>query len=133
MKLYRLFAAVAWLFFSVTAVFAEIPLLESERTESMTARHTKITLRASVKKCAVFLNGEYQGNTTLTIADLPQGLYHLRMEKRGYEDADFMLEVRDGRHEHYYVELRAVAVDEAPHAERPQPPENAEKIYTQPL
>ena len=84
---------------------AELLLLESEQTESIAQRHTCITVRANVKKCAVFLNGEYQGNTTLTIRELPQGLYHLQVQKSGYLVADYLAAVTDGKHEHYYVVL----------------------------
>ena len=108
------FFAVAVLLACAVACFAEIPLLESEQTVALSPRHTQVTFRASAKKCAVYLNGEYQGNTPLSIRDLPQGLYHLRVAKHGYADADYMVSVTDGRHEHYYVALsKAPAADDA--------------------
>lgn len=88
----------------------EIPLLESEQTSLLSPRETKVTFRASAKKCAVYLNGEYQGNTLLTLSALAPGLYHLRVEKKGYKAADYMIEVKLGSHEFYYVQLE----DEAP-------------------
>lgn len=84
---------------------AAIPFLESEQTESIALHHTQVTFRASSRQCAIFLNGEYQGNTTLTIKELPPGVYHLRMEKTGFTSANYLIEVTDGRHEHYYAPL----------------------------
>ena len=89
-----------------------IPLLKSEQTEAIAARHTQITLRANHKSCAIFLNGEYQGTTTLSIRDLPQGAYHLRLEKSGFAAADYLVTVSDGKHEYYYVELQPLAEPE---------------------
>lgn len=82
-----------------------IPLLESDQTELLPARKTKVTFRSSAKNCAIFLNGEYQGNTILSLNELAEGLYHLHAEKPGYESADYMVEIRAGYHEFYYIEL----------------------------
>ena len=89
------------------AAAPSIPLLSSEERELLPARETKVTFRASAKNCRLFLNGEYQGNTSLTLTALPPGLYHLRVEKQGYLPADYMIEASEGIYQRYYVELVA--------------------------
>ncbi len=102
--------ALAGILFAACATVAAgtgktIPLLQSEQTELLEEKETAITIRASRKNCAVFLNGEYQGNTPLRINALAPGLYHLHVEKDESSQGDAMISVDEGRHELYYVEL----------------------------
>jgi hypothetical protein len=86
-------------------VEGEPEILKSERIQIIKNNRTKITIRSNVNNAAVFLNGQFEGNTDLTISDLPAGRYSLRIEKQGYEPKRYIISVRAGQEETFYVEL----------------------------
>lgn len=83
----------------------EPQVLKSEKIQIIKNNRTKITIRSNVNSAAVFLNGQFEGNTDLTINDLPAGRYSLRLEKQGYEPKRYIIHVRAGQEETFYVEL----------------------------
>ena len=83
----------------------EPQILKSEKIQIIKNNKTKITIRSNVNNAAVFLNGQFEGNTDLTINDLPAGRYSLRLEKQGYEPKRYIINVRGGQEETFYVEL----------------------------
>ena len=83
----------------------EPQILKSEKIQIIKNNRTKITIRSNVNNAAVFLNGQFEGNTDLTINDLPAGRYSLRLEKQGYEPKRYIINVRGGQEETFYVEL----------------------------
>lgn len=85
---------------------AEPEILTSEKKINIQKRKTKITIRANIQDAEVYLNGQYEGNTDLTINNLPEGRYHLRVEKDGYKPRRFVINVRAGEEEFYYIELK---------------------------
>jgi hypothetical protein len=103
----HLFAAVCILFFCapVLPCLQEYEL-QSEKTDDISEDHTKITIRCSTRNASVYLNGEYQGVTTLTISDLKPGRYVLRVEKDGYDPKEFIISVRNAQSQTWYVDLQ---------------------------
>lgn len=80
-------------------------MLISESHRYIKENGTKITIRSNAPDAAVFLNGQFEGNTTLTIKDLPEGHYFLRVEKPGYAPKRYRIAVRREMEETFYVEL----------------------------
>lgn len=112
-----LFFAVFFIFLTSTYSQQEEPMsalnieqeptvLKSEYSAALKDNRTKITIKSNVYNAAVFLNGQLEGNTTLTINDLPQGRYRLRVEKQGYEPKRYIINVRAGQEETFYIELK---------------------------
>ena len=56
-------------------------LLESDRKSAIEKEKTKITVKSNVPNAEVFLNGNFEGHTNLTVNDLPAGRYNLRVKK----------------------------------------------------
>lgn len=84
----------------------ETSLLYAEKTKQFETTKTKITITSNVSDAAVFLNGQFEGNTNLTLTNLPEGRYFLRVEKNGYEPKRYRISVKRGQEETYYVELK---------------------------
>ena len=67
---------------------------------------TQIAVRANVRKAAVFLNGNFEGVSPVTLRNLMRGQYHLRVEKTGYEAQDYLITVDSGCAQTYYIDLK---------------------------
>lgn len=80
--------------------------LQAESVSEIANTSTSITIRSSAGDAEVFLNGNYEGMTTLTLKNLPAGRYHLRVQKIGYETRHFVIIVRAGQSQEFYVELK---------------------------
>ena len=78
---FRLFMII-FLFCAVQTAFCEELL--SEQTSQIEENKTEITIRCSVPGVYIFLNGELQGKTELTIRNLREGIYNLKLEKKGF-------------------------------------------------
>src|SRR5574344_261555 len=103
----RLFAAACMLLFCVPVrPCAQEYELQSEKRTDIAEEHTQITIRCSTRNASVYLNGEYQGVTTLTINDLKPGRYMLRVEKEGYDPKEFLISVRSAQAQTWYVDLQ---------------------------
>ncbi len=87
-------------------VSSSIEELSSDRRIQIDENNTKITIKCNVPDAEVFINGQFEGNTTLTLNGLPEGRYNLRIEKRGYEPRRYRIQVRRGQEETFYIELR---------------------------
>lgn len=87
-------------------VASSIEELQSEKKIQIDEEKTKITIRSNVPDAEVFINGQFEGNTTLILNGLPEGRYNLRVEKRGYEPRRYRIHVRRGEEETFYIELR---------------------------
>ena len=85
--------------------FAIIPELECEESTDIEPRRTKVTFNANVKDCLIYLNGNLQGRTKLTITNLVDGIYLLRVEKQGYEYKENFITVDNGKAKTFFVEL----------------------------
>ena len=88
-----------------SAQAADIPVLQAETVTATADGTESITIRANVRKVAVYLNGNYEGNTTLTLRNLVRGQYHLHLEKSGYHSADYMIAVTQGCAQTYFIAL----------------------------
>ena len=64
----------------------------------------KITIRCQKEDCGIFLNGEYQGLSPVTISDLVPGTYYLQVKKSEYKDLDFFIQVKKDQSLYYYVD-----------------------------
>jgi len=77
-----------------------------EKSSSLPSRNTKVYIRTNVSGAKVFLNGIYQGTSNITISDLREGLYNLKIEKDGYRTEHLKIQVSAGKQNDYYVELK---------------------------
>lgn len=56
--------------------------LKSERKGAIATDATKITIKTNVPNSEIFINGNFEGYSTLTITNLPEGKYNLKVEKK---------------------------------------------------
>ena len=80
-------------------------LLKSDRKGAIDREKTKITIKTNVANAEIFLNGNFEGYSTLTISSLPAGRYNLRVEKTGYKTKRYRINVVSGEERVFYVEL----------------------------
>lgn len=80
-------------------------LLKSDRKSAIEKEKTKITVKSNVPNAEVFLNGNFEGHTNLTVNDLPAGRYNLRVKKIGYKPKFYRINVPQGEERVFYVEL----------------------------
>lgn len=78
--------------------------LDSERLLE-DKRNTVLMVKTNVQGASVYLNGNYQGTTPLTIKNLTEGRYRLRVEKTHYETRELYVRVRRGQERVYYIDL----------------------------
>lgn len=86
--------------------FAIIPELECEESTDLDGLRTRVTFNANVPNCLVYLNGNLQGRTKLSLINLVDGIYLLRIAKDGYEIRENFITVDSGKAKTYYVELQ---------------------------
>lgn len=56
--------------------------LKAEKKVQIERGASKITVKSNVDNASVFLNGTFEGNTPLTLNNLPEGRYRLKVEKK---------------------------------------------------
>lgn len=95
---------IFFLFFALQTAFCEELL--SEQTSQIEEKKTEITIRCSVPGVYVFLDGELQGKTELKIRNLREGIYNLKLEKKGFETQFFEIEVKKSLSQTFYVEMK---------------------------
>lgn len=85
--------------------FAIISELKPEEEKNIQQDRTKVTFNANVKSCSIFLNGNMQGRTRLSLSSLIEGYYLLRVEKQGYITKENFVYIERGKEKSYYIEL----------------------------
>ncbi len=83
----------------------QTPLLKSERKSAIDRESTKITIKTNVPNSEIFINGNFEGYSTLTLTNLPAGKYNLRVEKKGYRPKRCRIKVINGEERVFYIEL----------------------------
>ncbi|MBQ4378644.1 MAG: PEGA domain-containing protein [Treponema sp.] len=91
--------------------FAIIPELQAEETNSLVQGRTKAVFKTNVKNVSVYLNGNLQGRTNLTISSLVEGYYLLRLEKEGYQPQEYFVYIENSKEKIFYIEFQT---DEEP-------------------
>lgn len=86
--------------------FEIIPNLEAEEVADTPQGGTKAVFKTNVKNCTIFLNGNYQGRSQLTLANLVEGFYLLRVEKNGYQFQENFVYIEHGKTKTFYIELQ---------------------------
>lgn len=86
--------------------FAIIPELEPEEVKDLSPGHSKLIFKTNVKSSRIFLNGNLQGLTPLTLLNLTSGYYLLRVEKAGYESKENFIYVDNGKAKTFYIEIQ---------------------------
>lgn len=81
--------------------------LESEK-KLVERKDSSLTIKSNVTGAHVYLNGNYQGTTPLTIQNLTQGRYHLRIDKDHYETRELYVTVRTAQERIYYIDLERI-------------------------
>ncbi|WP_407426015.1 PEGA domain-containing protein [Treponema sp.] len=104
--IFTVFSVFSGSLVSAEGAFDFIPMLESESSSPIEDRSTKVTFNTNVKKCRILLNGNYQGLSKLTLTNLIDGIYLLRVEKEGYEYQENFISVENGKAQVFYIELK---------------------------
>lgn len=86
--------------------FAIIPELEAEEVSNLGAGRNRVVFKTNVKNCAIFLNGNLQGRSQLTLNNLIEGYYLLRVEKDGYDFQENFIYVEREKAKSFYIELQ---------------------------
>lgn len=86
--------------------FAIIPNLEPEESSAIEPSRTGTILKTNVKNCRIYLNGTFQGLSKLTLTNLVEGFYLLRVEKEGYLFQENFIYVEHGKKKTFYIELQ---------------------------
>ena len=86
--------------------FAIIPELEAEETENFAVGRNRVIFKTNVKNCKIFLNGNFQGLSQLTLSNVIEGYYLLRVEKDGYEYQENFVYVEREKAKTFYIELQ---------------------------
>ncbi len=92
------------LFFAVQPAFSKE--LFSEQNTQIEEGKTEIIIRCNVPGAYVFLNSELQGKTELKIKNLREGIYSLKLEKKGFETIFFEINVKKSLSQTFYVEMK---------------------------
>ena len=111
-KIVRIFGIVFFLIplYAQTAAIPMPELLEPERVTEISDDSTSISFRCDAGTAHVYLNGNYEGDTTLTLKSIMQGQYRLRIEKDGYESKEYLVHVERGIAQDYYIVLEKNAL-----------------------
>ena len=86
--------------------FAIIPELEAEETKDVPSGKSKAIFKTNVKSCMIYINGNNQGRSNLTLSNLIEGYYLLRVEKDGYKTQENFVYIENGKAKTFYVELQ---------------------------
>lgn len=86
--------------------FAIIPELEPEESSNLPESKNRVIFKTNVKNCAVYLNNNLQGRTQLTLNNLVDGYYLLRVEKDGYDFQENFVYAEHGKSKTFYIELQ---------------------------
>lgn len=78
-------------------------LIEEPELSTQISFGTRIQIRTSKTSELVFINGNFQGKTPLTIKNLLSGYYKLQIKTKN-ETKDFWIEVKDKRFDKYFFE-----------------------------
>lgn len=92
--------------------FAIIPNLEPEESSDLDPYHTKATFKTNVKNAKIFLNGNFQGVSKLSVLNFIEGFYLLRAEKDGYNFKENFVYIERGKAKTFYIELTPEQKDE---------------------
>lgn len=85
--------------------FAIIPNLEAEETADLDISRIRVIFKTNVKACRIYLNGNFQGVSKLTLNNLIEGFYLLRVEKDGYKSQENFIYAERGKEKSFYIEL----------------------------
>ncbi len=80
-------------------------LLNPESFAEIEAGSRTCVFKTSSAKAAIYINSEFQGYTPLEVDDLVPGFYFVTVQKDGFGTERFLIQVRDGRSDFYYVRL----------------------------
>lgn len=90
---------------AISFASAENKILKPDEKEFIAETQTSIRIACTKKKSSVYINDEYFGTTPLTVTDLTPATYILRVEKSGFAPKSFLIEIKRGLHQEYFVEL----------------------------
>ncbi|MCR5606524.1 MAG: PEGA domain-containing protein [Treponema sp.] len=79
--------------------------IEAERNEKIQTMKSTLHIASNIKNVSVIINGENQGLAPITIKNLSSGIYHLKLEKKGYKSSYSVIKLLPYREEYYYIEL----------------------------
>ena len=85
--------------------FAIIPNLEPEESADIDISRVRVIFKTSTKNCRIYLNGNFQGISKLTLNNLVEGFYLLRTEKDGFKTQENFIYAERGKAKTFYVEL----------------------------
>ena len=93
------------MFFLCGALFAQ-ETVKPERMFEIKEYRSVLEIFANVPDVNVYLNDNYQGRTNLEIFDLTPGFYQLRLEKRGYENIEEVIYIKNRYGQRFFFEMK---------------------------
>jgi len=78
--------------------------IESENDLS-NKNSSSVTIKTNVSDAYVYLNGNFQGKTPITILNLAEGRYQLRIEKKNFLPYETIIVVSKGRNRVYQIDM----------------------------
>ena len=102
---------IALFFFSAQQIFCETEGLKKLIPDSISDLQdgSKIEIRTDRKKAKVYINGDFSGLTPLTISNLIEGIYNLKIifddGKNEKFEKSYELEVKKNLKQKFYIEL----------------------------
>ena len=85
---------------------SQVEELEAEETKDVPSGKSKAIFKTNVKSCMIYINGNNQGRSNLTLSNLIEGYYLLRVEKDGYKTQENFVYIENGKAKTFYVELQ---------------------------
>lgn len=79
--------------------------IRAEKSISLDEKSTRITIKTNVQNAEIYLNGQFEGNSPLTLNNIAEGRYFLKVQKNGYKTKHYRISIKKGVEESYYVEL----------------------------
>jgi len=79
--------------------------LDAEESIALDEERTQITVKTDIPKSSVFLNDIFQGVTNITLNDLREGTYVLRVEKSGFKTEQHTILIEKGEAKTFFLAL----------------------------
>lgn len=91
---------ILFVLFAPILIFAQDDYLEQveliHNVTEISPLEAQIFIDSNIRGAEVYINGEYKGRTKLLIKDLVPSNYLIKIIKKGYEEINGVVEVRQG-------------------------------------
>ena len=71
--------------------------------------HNSISIHTDVPGASIYIDGHYEGTTSTTVNDIPEGMHHIKITKNHYETKDFYTHLAKGEKCSFFVHLEKIS------------------------